>query len=134
MRLDFVMGARPRRNHKYLICVGNDDRIVYAAAKPGQENHQEIFASLPDVKQVLGGGFAYVYRPGLLELVLDHSSEYGGVPKQVLEHFSSEILTAYRKFWPELARIECSPECSPAEMPKWAPLAERLGVELNDLL
>ncbi len=130
-QLEFVMDTRPRRMHKYLLCVGDKDGIIYAAAKPGQEQYREILDGLP-VKQVLGGGSAHVWRPGLLELVLDHfSAEYGGVPKQVLEHFSSEILSAYKKFWSELARIECSPECSPSEMEKWAPLAERLGVELK---
>jgi hypothetical protein len=127
VKLEFVMDVRPKRNHKYLICAGND-RIIYAAAKPGQEQYREILDGLP-VKQVLGGGSALVYRPGLMELVLDHSSEYGGVPKQVLEHFSSEILTAYKRFWPELARVQCSSEC--AEMEKWKPLAERFGIVLE---
>lgn len=130
-QLEFVMDARPRRLHKYVLCVGDKDGIIYAVAKPGQEHYQEIIEDLP-VKQVLGGGSACVWKPVLMELVLDHfSAEYGGVPKQVLEHFSSEILSAYRRFWPELAKVECNPECSPAEMPKWKPLAERLGVELT---
>ena len=127
------------RSHKYILCAGFEDRIIYAVGSI-HDSHKKIFESLPDAKHVFGGGSACAYSDRLGaysdRLVLsDYSGAYGGVPKQILEHFSPDILAAYQKIWPNMTRVDCNPkeifEREERRMESWDSLAKRWGVELK---
>lgn len=120
------------RSHKYILCAGAEDRIIYAAGSI-HDPHKNIFESLPDAKHVFGGGSACAYSDRLV--LSDYSGAYGGVPKQILEHFSPALLAAYQKIWPKLTLVECRPkeifEREERRMESWDSLAKRFGVELK---
>jgi hypothetical protein len=122
-----------KKRHKYVVGKLGDDKLLYAAADRNEEYHDSIAARIKKTQpefEPLGGGKTAVYPT---KIRFDSFSKtYQGVPPEIIDYFAKKIREAYKERFPDTPNRIYPFEFTLASKKNWLPIAEKLGIKLNE--